>query len=59
MKQSIALMALLVKDYDEAIAFYTKKLKFTLVEDTEQSEQNKRWVVIAPPGSPGTSILLA
>ena len=59
MKQSIAHVALVVKDYDEAIAFYTKKLKFTLVEDTYQPEQDKRWVVIAPPGSTGTNLLLA
>lgn len=50
MNQSIAHMALVVKDYDEAIAFYTEKLHFTLVEDTYQPEQNKRWVVVAPPG---------
>lgn len=59
MKQSIVHVALLVKDYDDAIDFYTKKLHFTLVEDTYQPEQDKRWVVIAPPGSEGTSILLA
>ncbi|MDH8679575.1 VOC family protein [Fusibacter bizertensis] len=49
MNQSIAHMALVVKDYDEAIAFYTEKLHFTLVEDTYQPEQDKRWVVVAPP----------
>ncbi|MDK2584701.1 VOC family protein [Romboutsia sedimentorum] len=59
MIQSIAYIALVVKDYDEAIEFYTKKLNFTLVEDTYQPEQNKRWVVVSPPGSKGTSILLA
>ena len=48
-----------MKDYDEAIEFYTRKLHFTLVEDTYQAEQDKRWVVIAPPGSSGTTILLA
>ncbi|MBI1939033.1 MAG: VOC family protein [Ignavibacteriales bacterium] len=42
-----------------AIEFYTKKLHFTLVEDTYQPEQDKRWVVVAPPGSAGTTILLA
>ena len=52
-------VALVVRDYDEAIAFYTKKLRFTLVEDTYQPEQDKRWVVVAPPGSQGTSLLLA
>jgi catechol 2,3-dioxygenase-like lactoylglutathione lyase family enzyme len=59
MKQSLAHIALVVKDYDEAIDFYTKKLKFELIEDTFQPEQNKRWVVVAPPGSHGASILLA
>jgi catechol 2,3-dioxygenase-like lactoylglutathione lyase family enzyme len=59
MKQSIAHIALVVKDYDEAIEFYTKKLHFTLVEDTYQPEQDKRWVVVAPPGSTGTTLLLA
>ncbi len=51
-------MALVVKDYDEAIEFYTKKLNFKLVEDTKMSD-TKRWVVIAPPGSTGTQLLLA
>jgi catechol 2,3-dioxygenase-like lactoylglutathione lyase family enzyme len=59
MKQSIIHVALVVKDYDEAIAFYTEKLHFTLVEDTYQPEQDKRWVVVAPPGSAGTTLLLA
>src|SRR4029453_3790153 len=59
MKQTIVHVALVVRDYDEAIEFYTKKLNFTLVEDTYQPEQDKRWVVVAPPGSDGTSLLLA
>lgn len=59
MIQSIVHIALVVRDYDEAIDFYTKKLHFTLVEDTYQPEQDKRWVVISPPGSTGTTILLA
>jgi catechol 2,3-dioxygenase-like lactoylglutathione lyase family enzyme len=59
LKQSIAHIALVVKDYDEAIAFYTKTLNFTLVEDTYQAEQDKRWVVVAPPGSNSASLLLA
>ncbi|MGQ0798691.1 MAG: VOC family protein [Pseudomarimonas sp.] len=59
MSQSIAHIALLVADYDEAIAFYTQKLGFVLVEDREQPEQNKRWVTIAPAGGHGTSLLLA
>jgi len=58
-RQSIVHVALVVRDYDEAIEFYTKKLSFTLVEDTYQPEQDKRWVVVAPPGSRGTSLLLA
>ena len=59
MRQSIVHIALVVRDYDEAIAFYTEKLHFTLVEDTYQAEQEKRWVVVAPPGSSGTTVLLA
>jgi len=59
MKQSIVHIALVVNDYDEAIAFYTEKLHFTLIEDTYQPEQDKRWVVVAPPGSHGTTLLLA
>jgi catechol 2,3-dioxygenase-like lactoylglutathione lyase family enzyme len=60
MEQRIAHVALVVADYDEAIAFYTQKLGFTLVEDTYQPAQNKRWVLVAPPGNRGgTSLLLA
>jgi catechol 2,3-dioxygenase-like lactoylglutathione lyase family enzyme len=59
MKHSIAHVALVVRDYDEAIAFYTQKLGFTLVEDMYQAEQDKRWVVVAPAGSSGTTLLLA
>lgn len=58
MKQSIAHIALVVNDYDEAIRFYTGKLNFTLLEDTPQSE-TKRWVLVAPPGSEECSLLLA
>lgn len=58
MNQSIAQVTLVVRDYDEAIAFYTQKLSFTLVEDTPLPEEQKRWVVVAPPGG-GTGILLA
>lgn len=58
MKQEIALIALVVKDYNEAIQFYTEKLNFTLEEDTVLSE-TKRWVRIAPPGSSGCQLLLA
>lgn len=59
MKQNIVHIALVVKDYDDAIEFYVHKLKFDLVEDTYQPEQDKRWVVVAPPNSTGASILLA
>ena len=59
MRQSIGHVALVVRDYDEAIAFYTQKLQFKLIEDTYQPEQDKRWVVVAPPGSVGTTLLLA
>ncbi len=59
MIQTIVHIALVVRDYDEAIEFYTGKLNFTLVEDTYQPEQDKRWVVVSPPGSIGTTILLA
>ncbi len=59
MKQSILHIALVVRDYDEAIEFYTRKLHFELIEDTYQPEQDKRWVVVAPLGSVGTTLLLA
>lgn len=52
-------MALVVRDYDEAIEFYTRTLRFRLVEDTYQPAQDKRWVVVAPPGSDGATLLLA
>ena len=59
MKQSIVHIALVVEDYDEAINFYVNKLKFELIEDTYQVQQNKRWVVVSPPGSNGVTLLLA
>lgn len=59
MRQSIVHIALVVRDYDEAIAFYTQKLNFELIEDTYQPEQDKRWVVVSPPGSNGVNLLLA
>lgn len=59
MNQSIVHIAIVVKDYDEAIKFYTEKLNIELLEDTYQPEQDKRWVVISPPGLVGTTILLA
>ena len=59
MRQAIIHVALIVRDYDEAIEYYCQKLRFTLVEDSYQPEQDKRWVVVAPPGSNGASLLLA
>jgi catechol 2,3-dioxygenase-like lactoylglutathione lyase family enzyme len=59
MEQSIIHIALVVRDYDEAITFFCQKLHFTLVEDSYQPDQDKRWVVVAPPGSKGTSLLLS
>jgi len=59
MRQSIAHVALVVRDYDEAISFFTQKLNFVLVEDLYQPAQDKRWVVVAPPGQSGTTLLLA
>ena len=59
MLQSIVHIALVVRDYDEAIDFYTNRLHFTLIEDSYQPEQDKRWVVVAPPGSHGTTVLLS
>jgi catechol 2,3-dioxygenase-like lactoylglutathione lyase family enzyme len=59
MKQSLALVAIVVRDYDEAIDFYTRVLGFTLIEDTYQPEQDKRWVVVSPSGATESRILLA
>ncbi|MFT5501009.1 MAG: catechol 2,3-dioxygenase-like lactoylglutathione lyase family enzyme [Woeseiaceae bacterium] len=59
MKQSILHIALVVRDYDEAIDFYCNKLNFKLIDDTYQPEQDKRWVVVSPPGESGTNLLLA
>jgi catechol 2,3-dioxygenase-like lactoylglutathione lyase family enzyme len=59
MKQTIVHIALVVADYDEAIAFYVDTLGFELIEDTYIEAQNKRWVLVAPPGSMGTQLLLA
>lgn len=58
MAQQIGSLALLVRDYDEAIAYYTRVLGFELVEDT-LLEGGKRWVLVAPPGGRGTALLLA
>lgn len=59
MKQTIGNVSLLVEDYDEAIKFYVDTLGFRLVEDTFIEAQNKRWVVVAPPGSTESKLLLA
>jgi catechol 2,3-dioxygenase-like lactoylglutathione lyase family enzyme len=59
MKQSILHFTLVVRDYDEAIDFFTHKLNFSLIEDTYQPAQDKRWVLVAPPNAEGTTVLLA
>ena len=59
MKQSIGYVALVVQDYDEAIRFYVDTLGFRLLEDTFIAAQNKRWVLVAPPGATETQLLLA
>jgi catechol 2,3-dioxygenase-like lactoylglutathione lyase family enzyme len=59
MTQSIVLVALVVRDYDEAIDFYVNMLGFSLVEDTYIPEQDKRWVVVSPPGAVESRLLLA
>ena len=58
-KQSLALVSLVVREYDEAIAFYVGVLGFELIEDTPLADQNKRWVVVAPPGASESRLLLA
>ena len=57
--QTLGMVSLVVREYDEAIAFYVGALGFTLVEDSYVPEQDKRWVVVAPPGSTESSLLLA
>ena len=59
MKQMIAHVSLVVRDYDEAIEFFTGKLDFDLLKDEYQPAQDKRWVLVAPPNSDGTALLLA
>lgn len=59
MKQSLAMVALVVRDYDEAIEFFVDTLGFVLVEDSPVPEQGKRWVVVAPPGGSELRLLLA
>jgi catechol 2,3-dioxygenase-like lactoylglutathione lyase family enzyme len=56
--QTLGMISLVVRDYDEALAFYVGKLGFSLVEDSFVPEQNKRWVVIEPPGGGGGAKLL-
>ena len=58
MNQHLAHVAIIVDDYDKAIEFYTKKLHFTLTEDTKLNDA-KRWVLVSPQGSDGCSLLLA
>jgi catechol 2,3-dioxygenase-like lactoylglutathione lyase family enzyme len=62
MPQTLGYITLVVRDYDEAISFFTTKLGFDLIEDspsTDRLGRDKRWVLVAPPGSRGTQILLA
>jgi len=62
MPQRLAYVALLVRDYDEALAYFTEKVGFHVVDDSPSTDRNgepKRWVLIAPPGSPETKLLLA
>ena len=59
MKQTLGQVALVVREYDEAIDFYVRKLGFTLIEDTYIAQQDKRWVIVAPPGSNESRLLLA
>jgi len=59
MSQSLGLVAVVVRDYDEALAFYVDTLGFNLVEDTPVPEQQKRWVVVSPPGARESRVLLA
>jgi catechol 2,3-dioxygenase-like lactoylglutathione lyase family enzyme len=56
--QTLVHVALVVREYDEALTFFTRTLNFTVIEDTRLSE-DKRWVLVAPPGSQGTTLLLA
>lgn len=58
MKQTLGYVSLLVRDYEEAIAFYTDKLRFNVIEDTDLGD-GKRWVLVAPPGSSESCLLLA
>jgi catechol 2,3-dioxygenase-like lactoylglutathione lyase family enzyme len=57
--QLLSLITVVVRDYEEAIAYYVGTLGFTLIEDTHIPAQNKRWIVVAPKGAPGAQLLLA
>jgi catechol 2,3-dioxygenase-like lactoylglutathione lyase family enzyme len=59
MTQALALVSLVVRDFDEALNFFVGTLGFAVVEDTYVPEQDKRWIVVAPPGSAGARLLLA
>ena len=59
MRQTLGLVSMVVRDYDEALAFFVGKLGFGLVEDTEIPQQSKRWVVVSPPGAGESRLLLA
>ncbi len=59
MKQHLGLVSLVVRDYDEALEFFVGKLGFVLVEDSPVPEQEKRWVVVSPPGASESRLLLA
>jgi catechol 2,3-dioxygenase-like lactoylglutathione lyase family enzyme len=59
MKQHLGLVSLVVRDYEEALAFYVGKLGFVMVEDSPVPEQHKRWVVVSPPGASESRLLLA
>ncbi len=59
MPQYLGLVSIVVRDYDQAIAFYVGKLGFSLIEDTYQQAQDKRWVVVSPPGAQECCLLLA
>jgi len=62
MTQTLGCVSLVVRDYDEALAFFTQSLGFTVVEDSlakDRNGENKRWVLVRPPGSRGTDLLLA
>ena len=58
MTQTLGYVALVVRDYDEAVKFFTESLGFNVIEDTVQG-QGKRWILVAPPNTRGTSLLLA